>query len=179
MSLELINILSHILAKIHPLGSFRRKARAKARNFSPKKSFSQEGEDIILGRLFEKKTMGFYVDVGAHHPFRYSNTTLLHYQGWRGMNIDPNPDGIAQFQKYRPNDINLLQAVGKAKKKLKFYVFNDFALNTFCEKTAGEILKQGQFSLVEEKYIQVMELSKILDEYEIDEIDYLYIDVEG
>lgn len=54
-----------------------------------------------------------------------------------------------------------------------------FALNTFCEKTAGEILKQGQFSLVEEKYIQVMELSKILDEYEIDEIDYLYIDVEG
>lgn len=179
MSLELKIILSHILAKVHPLGSFRRRARANARNFSSKKSFSQEGEDIILSRLFEKKSRGFYVDVGAHHPFRFSNTTLLHYRGWRGMNIDPNPDGIAQFKKYRPNDINLLQAVGTAKEKLKFHVFNDCALNTFCEKTAEEILKQGQFSLVEEKYIQVMQLSMILDEHEVDKIDYLNIDVEG
>ena len=38
------------------------------------KSYSQEGEDMILRRLFEKQIQGFYVDVGAHHPKRFSNT---------------------------------------------------------------------------------------------------------
>ena len=38
------------------------------------KSYSQEGEDMILRRLFEKQQIGFYVDVGAHHPKRFSNT---------------------------------------------------------------------------------------------------------
>ena len=31
-------------------------------------SFSQEGEDQILHRIFERQNQGFYVDVGAHHP---------------------------------------------------------------------------------------------------------------
>ena len=38
------------------------------------KSYSQEGEDMILKRLFEGQKFGFYVDVGAHHPKRFSNT---------------------------------------------------------------------------------------------------------
>ena len=37
--------------------------------------YSQEGEDILLSRLLEEKTStGFYVDIGAHHPTRFSNT---------------------------------------------------------------------------------------------------------
>ena len=31
-------------------------------------SWSQEGEDQVLRRIFEKKSKGFYIDVGAHHP---------------------------------------------------------------------------------------------------------------
>ena len=38
------------------------------------KSYSQEGEDMILRRIFENRNNGFYVDVGAHHPRRFSNT---------------------------------------------------------------------------------------------------------
>lgn len=41
------------------------------------KSYSQEGEDMILRRIFEKQQVGFYVDVGAHHPRRFSNTYFL------------------------------------------------------------------------------------------------------
>lgn len=36
--------------------------------------YSQEGEDMIFRRLFEHQEKDFYVDVGAHHPFRFSNT---------------------------------------------------------------------------------------------------------
>jgi len=32
------------------------------------KSYSQEGEDLILTRILCEKKEGFYIDVGAHHP---------------------------------------------------------------------------------------------------------------
>ncbi len=31
------------------------------------RSFSQEGEDLAIGRLFGAVSKGFYVDVGSHH----------------------------------------------------------------------------------------------------------------
>lgn len=40
-------------------------------------SYSQHGEDVILVSLFNYKKDGFYVDVGAHHPYRFSNTHRL------------------------------------------------------------------------------------------------------
>ena len=29
---------------------------------------------MVLSRIFNDKSKGFYVDVGAHHPIRFSNT---------------------------------------------------------------------------------------------------------
>ncbi len=40
--------------------------------------YSQEGEDILLRRIFGDQTTGFYVDVGAHHPKRFSNTCYFY-----------------------------------------------------------------------------------------------------
>ena len=53
--------------------------------FLPNKCFSQNGEDLILNRLFENKTNGFFVDIGAHHPVRFSNTYLFYLNGWSGI----------------------------------------------------------------------------------------------
>src|SRR5215510_10661697 len=61
-------------------------------------SFSQQGEDLILARLFEGQRRGFYVDVGAHHPRRFSNTFLLYRRGWRGLNIDAAPGSMRLFR---------------------------------------------------------------------------------
>jgi len=63
------------------------------------KSYSQEGEDMILRRLFEKQNTGFYVDVGAHHPKRFSNTFFFYKKGWRGINIDAMPNSMSLFNK--------------------------------------------------------------------------------
>lgn len=38
------------------------------------KSYSQEGEGVISRRIFEGKDTGYYVDLGAHHQRRFSNT---------------------------------------------------------------------------------------------------------
>ena len=51
-------------------------------------SFSQDGDDIILQHLFEKKLkkkeIGHYIDIGAYHSFRFSNSAYFYYKGWRG-----------------------------------------------------------------------------------------------
>src|ERR1700726_1466588 len=76
-------------------------------------AYSQDGEDMILRRLFERQKSGFYVDVGAHHPYRFSNTCYFYRRGWRGINIDPNPEAIAAFRRDRPHDINVCVGVSE------------------------------------------------------------------
>src|SRR4051794_10306733 len=80
-----------------------------ARNFNPDcvSSYSQEGEDMVLRRVFNNKRGGFFVDVGAHHPRMYSNTYYFYLRDWRGINIDAMPGGMAAFDRMRPGDINV------------------------------------------------------------------------
>ena len=45
------------------------------------RSFSQEGEDLIIDRIFKSNKIKykniFYLDIGAGHPIRYSNTLFI------------------------------------------------------------------------------------------------------
>lgn len=144
-----------------------------------KKSYSQEGEDLILYRIFERKQVGFYVDVGAHHPFRFSNTYLFYKKGWRGINIEPNPEAIKLFKKYRPRDINLNLAVGQDG-ELVYYMFNEPALNTFSQDIAKEYEKNGA-KIINKKKVKMFTLSYIFSKYlpKNQEIDFLNVDCEG
>src|SRR5581483_8094739 len=85
--------------------------------------YSQEGEDLLLARLFDGQKKGFYVDVGAHHPFRFSNTYLLYLNGWRGINIDAMPGSMAAFRKLRPRDINIECMVSQDPRPLRFFQY--------------------------------------------------------
>src|SRR5829696_7661265 len=78
-----------------------------------RKSYSQEGEDLILERIFLEQKKGFYVDVGAHHPKRFSNTFLFYKLGWFGINIDAMPGSMSAFESARPRDINLEVAIAE------------------------------------------------------------------
>jgi FkbM family methyltransferase len=144
-------------------------------------SYSQDGEDMILRRLFEGKKRGFYVDVGAHHPFRFSNTCYFHRQGWKGINIDPNPDAIAAFGRERPSDINVCVGVSDAGGSLTFHLFNEPALNTFDADLAAQRVSLPGYRLLETRAVPVRRLDELLAEYLPKEqgIDFLSIDVEG
>lgn len=145
------------------------------------KSYSQEGEDLILQRIFEGKKQGFYIDVGAHHPFRFSNTYLFYKRGWSGINLDAMPNSMKIFKKYRPGDTNLEIPVGKDEEKLKYYIFNEPALNTFDESRIEGILQKPEYSLLDKIEIQIRSLKSILDEYlpKGQCIDFMSVDVEG
>jgi hypothetical protein len=74
-------------------------------------SYAQEGEDMVLRRIFEDQPLGFYVDVGAHHPVRFSTTYFFYRRGCRGINIDATPGSMDAFRRLRPRDINLEVAI--------------------------------------------------------------------
>src|SRR5262245_55775120 len=77
-----------------------------------RRSWAQEGEDIVLARLLGPRGGGFYIDIGAHDPFRFSNTTLFYRDGWCGLNIEPDPDGARLLRRYRRRDVTLNMGVG-------------------------------------------------------------------
>ena len=147
-------------------------------------SFSQEGEDKVLESLLnatgEYNKKGFYVDVGAHHPFRYSNTYKFYRAGWSGINIDATPGSMLLFNKYRPTDINLEVGIGLLADEVDFFVFQEGALNTFSESQARDYISKG-WTLSHQTKVKIFPLSEILNKYveHFDKIDFLDIDTEG
>ena len=53
---------------------------------------------FFLYRIFEECKSGFYVDIGAHHPKRFSNTYFFYKRGWSGITVEPNSDAIKLFK---------------------------------------------------------------------------------
>jgi len=149
-----------------------------------KASYSQDGEDMMLQTYYETKKhyKGFYIDVGAHHPYRFSNTAYFYKKGWRGINIEPSPTLFRAFKKRRRKDINLNIGISARNISIPFYIFNDQALNTFDEKLAQERhCSNGRYKIVSKIDIQTYPLKDILEKNLPSNqfIDFLTIDVEG
>jgi FkbM family methyltransferase len=140
----------------------------------------QEGENIILERIFAKKTKGFYVDVGAHHPVRFSNTLNLYQKGWSGINIEPNQETIKAFKKMRPRDINLSIAISSMKNACNYYKFKEPALNTTDINIVKMRERQG-YKCIEKIIVPTQTLNQVLSKHceKTSVIDILKIDVEG
>ena len=144
------------------------------------RSYSQEGEDLIVRRVFDRRDGGFYVDVGAHHPVRFSNTYLFYRNGWRGINIDATPGSMRLFKKIRPRDINLELAISDVSKRLTLYMFNEPALNTFDASLARQ-RNQGMYRIIAEQQMTTKPLAEVLSSYLPEGLSptFLTIDVEG
>lgn len=146
------------------------------------RSWSQEGEDLILRRIFESKFDGFYIDVGAHHPKRFSNTYLFYELGWRGLNIDAMPGSMVSFNKDRPRDTNIEVGIGLDECLLDYYIFNEPALNGFSKELSDERHDPNSaYQIKEVIKVNVLPLSVVLDRYLPigQKIDFMSIDVEG
>jgi FkbM family methyltransferase len=144
-------------------------------------SYSQEGEDMVLYRTFEALDKGYYIDVGAHHPIRFSNTYKFYKMGWRGINIDAMPGSMVPFTSARPLDINLEIPVSGKPETLPFYIFNETALNTFSKELADERSAKPEYEVVKVVEVKTETLENILDTYlpQGQKINFLSIDAEG
>lgn len=144
-----------------------------------KRIYSQEGEDILTDRLLGGKEIGFYIDVGAHHPRRFSNTYYFYRKGWSGINFEPNPELFKFFLKERPRDLNFNTGLYSKPAELKYHYFEEPALNTFSVDAAAQY-QAGNHKLIKTETIAVTTLSKALEGVHVPEvIDFMSIDTEG
>lgn len=140
-------------------------------------SWSQCAEDIVFCNINESKS-GRYIDVGAHHPNRFSVTRKLYEKGWNGVNIEANADLLSEFFKRRKRDINLNYAVG-SKDKYQLTIFMEPALSTVNLKWKKKYLEEKN---IVQKIVEVP--GKTLYEIQLEygkgaKFDLLNVDVEG
>ncbi|GAB4027560.1 MAG: hypothetical protein Fur0011_5950 [Candidatus Microgenomates bacterium] len=144
-----------------------------------KTSYSQSGEDLILD-YWINSSAGFYVDVGANHPVMLNNTYLFYKKGWRGINIEPNPDIFKLLNAVRPNDVNLNMGISKTNISQTFYSINPPTMSTFSKNKAIKFQKNG-YNLLSTQKIKCLSLKSLLKRYlpKDTPLDILNIDVEG
>lgn len=148
-----------------------------------RRTFSQEGEDILLARLFEGKRTGFYVDVGAHHPSSCSNTYYFYRKGWRGINIDAMPGSMRLFNLVRPRDTNIEIAISDKNETLEFHSFNNPLFNSADKQLAES--RRTEFNEAAGDHnvfrVEAETLESILEKHlpPGTPIDFMTIDVEG
>lgn len=145
------------------------------------RSYSQEGEDMVLRQIFQARPTGFYVDVGAHHPQRFSNTYYFYLRGWSGINIDAMPGSMKLFESMRDRDINLEYAISDQAQTLTYYIFNEPALNGFSKELAESRNGRKNFRIIEERPITTRTLAEVLAKHLPPgrSIEFLSVDVEG
>jgi FkbM family methyltransferase len=57
---------------------------------------SQQDEERLVREFFSGKQSGYFVEVGANHPTKGSQTWHLEQVGWTGVLVEPQPD-LAAF----------------------------------------------------------------------------------
>lgn len=164
---------------------FRKKKKQTISIQNNRLSFSQDGEDLCLYSYIMEENpnyKGFYVDIGALDPFRFSNTCLFYLYGWHGINIDATPGSMKKFNQYRTNDINIETVISdKPDKEIDYFIFNEPALNCFDESRLSEILSKPQYKLLETRKLKTKTINEILDKYVPagQKIDFITLDIEG
>jgi FkbM family methyltransferase len=141
-------------------------------------SYSQNFEDVILNRLFADLETGFYIDVGAQHPYYDSVTKAFYDRGWQGINIEPVKEYYQLLQEQRERDINLNLAAGEAELILEFYELEGTGLSTFDRQTAEEIANKNNYKILPYQ-VPIKKLTDICEQYVTQPINFLKIDVEG
>jgi FkbM family methyltransferase len=112
---------------------------------------------------------------------RFSNTHLFYRHGWRGINIEPNPEATRAFRLFRPRDITLQIGVSESAGALTYFCFDDPALNTFDAQLADARQTSSRYRVEKTMVIAVERLDAILSRHLPAglPIDFMSIDVEG
>jgi FkbM family methyltransferase len=146
-------------------------------------SYAQNFEDVILYRALKSIPNGFYVDIGAQDPSKYSVTKTFYERGWHGINVEPVPFYFNQLQQQRPKDINLSVVITDTETCQQSPTMNFFAVTETGLSTTNEMLaeqyKQEGYS-VETINVSSMTLSQVFSQHiKQQEVHFLKIDVEG
>ncbi len=127
-----------------------------------------------MWNYFGQAREGFFVDVGANHPFVENQTWFLEQQGWRGILIEPHPDMAALLRDQRPRSKTLqVVVVGPAQVgSVDFHLAAGPAHSAV--NPAFDVVLSGR-----SMHLPSRTLDSVLAEAELPQVDFLSLDVEG
>lgn len=169
------------ISHVSPIGTMANKERFLDNPYV-KVSFGQQGEDIIIDRIFRVMLntdpdtfKGLYVDVGAYHPQSHSTTYLLYERGWRGICVDMSAETCALFQMMRPGDSVWNVAISDQNGEITGYFPNEISLRSTISAE-----ERNPAVTYQERTVPTTTLNAILSKEGVDRrIDYLNLDIEG
>jgi len=168
--------LNTLLSQVLPgLGKIKRFVLAHLHSVQvKKKSYAQMNEDLIARKIlntkFGKKNI-FYVDIGANHPTRISNTYLFYRDGSYGLTIEPNSELIRLHRNIRPRDTQLQVGCYSKNTIKRFFYSKTPVLSSFKKGVVKNLHKQA--------FLPVFTLDSICKLLSIKSVDFLSIDAEG
>ncbi len=148
--------------------------------FRSNHSYSQFGEDKVIRSLLPER-FGSYLDIGAGHPVRNSNSYYLYKLGWHGTLIEPITELAQTIARKRPRDevVNCLVATQNIKAGYtKFFEFHPSELST-ADKARAESLIQDGYELIGEYAVTIRDISEFTKVVRPTDPFLLTIDIEG
>ena len=141
-------------------------------------SYAQDGEDVLLRRVFPADRSGFYVDVGANDPIQDSVTKHFSDRGWRGVNVEPIASLCDRLRDARPHDINLNVGLADREGFLTFHESPELpGWSTFSAGLAASY-RDRRLEL-REYHVPVTTLASVCAAHVSGPIDFLKVDAEG
>jgi len=138
--------------------------------------FSQNGEDVVLSRIFSQKT-GVCVEVGAHDGVVLSNTYHFEQAGWKCILVEPNPVSCREIRGKRSRQSTLFECAASHSSgtaTLNAGTGDEDIYSTL--EPVGQGRSHEAFQTIE---VRKRTLDSILDETGVSTVDFISIDVEG
>lgn len=143
--------------------------------YGPAKN-SEHGEEWIIRDFFKDERNGVFLDVGANHYQRSSNTYYLETTlGWSGIAVEPQVKFAADYSRYRPKTRFMpffVSDVSDRETLLHVPTGNDLVASgsaDFAKALAGE---------VDTLVTKTVTLDDLLDRTGVTKVDFLSMDIE-
>lgn len=150
--------------------------------------YSQSGEDALLWCVFEGRSAGFFIEVGAFDGRYLSNTLSFEEQGWSGICVEAHPDYAALCRSNRQRS-TCVQAccVGPGQPSTVRFLSEPLGILSGIQADEtpdlpGRYAARGMvFPGFTEVEVRARTLDDIIAEYHpgITQVDFLSVDVEG
>jgi len=141
-------------------------------------SYAQNMEDVVLARLFDGQTDGFYIDVGGGHAVADNVTFHFYLKGWRGIVVEPQAALGPLYRRVRPRDALVQALAGREEGALDLFEAATFhGLSTASPTHAAAAEQAGVAGRRVSK--PVTTLARLCADHAPPTIDVLKIDVEG
>lgn len=147
------------------------------------KSYSANGEDLLIKSLIGDRRDVWYFDIGAGDPRIHSNTYAFYLRGAEGVAVDANKDLLSKFSKLRPRDATIWGAITRDSgpaNTVTYWTLDPWELSTTDAGAMERAVKNGARIVSEDRFPAVDVNETLASTFPADDrVKLLSVDIEG